>query len=357
MSRSINRAGAAFGGALLVAALAAGPALACGGLIGPNGAVNLLRTTTLAGYHDGEEHYVTAFQFAGGGGSFGSLTPLPGIPSKVEKGGDWTLQRLIRETEPKRADLFLAAEAASPGASAEELMKVRIDALDITVLRGGPAQVGQWATDHGFRLPPDAPEVLDFYAARSPIFLAAVFDADAAAARGQDVGDGTPVHITIPTDNPWVPLRILALGKTANERVDADVYLLTDRSPALLPVPNGDNGLNLDHSAPATESLLADLRSDRGMDWIPASGWLTKIRIDAAAPLLGFDLAIDASGARQPSRVMAPDCRHGRKPPAPRIFTERGTGVNVGLPSAISRSVESQDPLLCSSSAFLLTIA
>ena len=61
-------------------------------------------------------------------------------------------------------------------------MKVRIDALDITVLRGGPVAVGQWATEHGFRLPPDAPEVLDFYAARSPIFLAAVFDADAAAA-------------------------------------------------------------------------------------------------------------------------------------------------------------------------------
>ncbi len=27
----------------------AGPTLACGGLIGPNGAVNLLRTTTFAG--------------------------------------------------------------------------------------------------------------------------------------------------------------------------------------------------------------------------------------------------------------------------------------------------------------------
>jgi len=304
MSRSISRAGAAFGAAILVAALAAGPALACGGLIGPNGAVNLWRTTTLAGYHNGEEHYVTAFQFAGGGGSFGSLTPLPGIPSSVEKGGDWTLQRLIRETDPVPEAAFLRAADAFAG-SAEELMKVRIDALDVTVLRGGPAQVGQWASDHGFRLPPDAPEVLDFYAARSPIFLAAVFDADAAAARGQDIGDGTPVHITIPTDNPWVPLRILALGKTANERVDADVYLLTDRSPALLPVPNGDNGLNLDHSAPASESLLADLRSDRGMGWIPGSGWLTKIRIDAAAPLLGFDLAIDASGARQPSRVMA----------------------------------------------------
>ena len=143
-------------------------------------------------------------------------------------------------------------------------MKVRIDALDITVLRGGSAAVGEWATQHGFRLPPDAPEVLDFYAARSPIFLAAVFDADAAAARGQAVGDGTPVHITIPTAQPWVPLRILALGKTAAERVDADVYLLTDRTPALLPVPTGDNGLALDHSAAATTSLLDDLRSDRG---------------------------------------------------------------------------------------------
>src|SRR2546430_7910528 len=80
------------------------PAAACAGLIGPNGAVNLLRTTTFAGYHDGVEHYVTSFQFAGGSGQFGSLIPLPGIPDKVEKGGDWTLQRLIRETNPVSLD-------------------------------------------------------------------------------------------------------------------------------------------------------------------------------------------------------------------------------------------------------------
>ena len=184
-------------------------------------------------------------------------------------------------------------------------MKVRIDALDVTVLRGGSAAVGTWATEHGFRLPPDAPEVLDFYAARSPIFLAAVFDADAAAARGQAVGDGTPVHITIPTSNPWVPLRILALGKTAAERVEADVYLLTDRTPTLLPVPTGDNGLGLGHSAPATQSLLDDLRSDKGMGWVPTSAWLSKVRIDASAPQLAFDLAIDATGAGAPSRIMA----------------------------------------------------
>jgi Uncharacterized protein conserved in bacteria (DUF2330) len=288
---------------LVAFVLTVGPAAACGGLIGPNGAVNLLRTTTLAGYSNGIEHYITAFQFAGGGGSFGSITPLPGIPTSVVKGGDWTLQRLIRETSPQ---LFFARAAAAPAASdAEELMKVRIDALDLTVLRGGAGQIGVWAKDHGFRLPPDAPEVLDFYARRSQIFLAAAFDADAAAERGQQLGDGTPVHITIPTDDPWVPLRILALGKGATERVEADVFLLTERRPSLMPTPIGRNGLELTHFAPATDSLLDDLRSDRDMDWVPARGWLTQIRIDAAASQLKYDLAIDASGAGQPSRVDA----------------------------------------------------
>ena len=281
------------------------PAAACAGLIGPNGAVNLLRTTTFAGYHDGVEHYVTSFQFAGGSGQFGSLIPLPGIPDKVEKGGAWTLQRLIRETTPvKGFDLAIRSSLAAPAPQgAQVLMEVRIDALDITVLKGGGAEVGQWATEHGFRLPPAAPEVLDFYANRSPIFLAAVFDADAAKARGQQIGDGTPVHVTIPTANPWVPLRILGLGKNADDRIDADVFLLTDQRPALLPYPLG-NGMHLDYSAVATTPLLDDLRSDKGMDWVPQSGWLSKIAIDASASQLTYDLAVDAKGT-SPSRIAA----------------------------------------------------
>jgi hypothetical protein len=298
-----RRLRAAFLGAAIATILMAGPTLACGGLIGPNGAVNLLKTTTFAGYHNGVEHYVTAFQFAGGGGAFGSITPLPGIPSKVEKGGAWTLQRLVRETDPPLLDLaFRAAVPAAGGAV--EIMKVKIDALDVTVLKGGAADVGTWARDHGFRLPPDAPEVLEFYARRSQIFLAAVFDADAAQARGQAIGDGTPVHISIPTANPWVPLRILALGKSGQDRVDASVYLLTDRRPNLLPSPTGLNGMRLDHSAPATRGLLSDLRSDLGMGWVPQAAWLTKVAIDAAAPQLSYDLAVNA-GRGTVARVQA----------------------------------------------------
>jgi hypothetical protein len=289
--------------AALAAAAVVGPssAAACAGLIGSNGAVNLGRTTTLAAYHDGIEHYVTAFQFQGGGGEFGTLIPLPGVPSKVERGGAWTLQRLARETQP--VGLFSADSAREADEGAEVLLEVRIDALDITVLKGGGPDVATWAKEHGFRLSPDAPEVLDFYGKRSPIFLAAVFDGEAALARGQQIGDGTPVHITIPTSNPWVPLRILTLGKQADDRVEADVFLLTDHEPALLPAPFA--GLALAHSQPASGALLDDLRSDDGMDWMPQSAWLTKLGVDSAAADLRFDLAVDTSGNDHPSPIAA----------------------------------------------------
>ena len=125
----------------------ASPAFACGGLLSPNGSVNLQRTTTLAAYHKGIEHYITSFRFVGGGGAkFGSIIPLPGIPSKVERGGDWTLQRLEREVNPPKR-LFFAAEAAATTAvpMAREILKAKIDALDITVLEGGGSEVATWA--------------------------------------------------------------------------------------------------------------------------------------------------------------------------------------------------------------------
>src|SRR4029453_2416215 len=104
--------------ALAVVALLhdSGSAEACAGLIGSNGAVNLGRTTTLAAYHDGVEHYVTAFQFQGGGGEFGTLIPLPGVPTKVERGGGWTLQRLQLETQVLEAASGTTAGGGAGGA-------------------------------------------------------------------------------------------------------------------------------------------------------------------------------------------------------------------------------------------------
>lgn len=289
--------------------LVASPALACGGLVGPRGSVRLARTTTLAAYHDGVEHYVTSFEFNGTGTKFGSIVPLPGIPSKVEKGGAWTLQRLELEIQPllHTADVGFAAAAAQ--APVQVVLKTRIDALDVTVIRGNGDAVAAWARQQGYGLSPDAPEIFDFYASRSPVFLATSFDASASKARGVQRGDGTPLHLTIPTPNPWVPLRILGLGLRPDQQVQADVFLLTDRVPTLLPAASASGnatGMTVVRSAPASPQLLAGLGSDRGMGWLPRSGmWLTALRIDTTVARLHHDLAVDVSGKGRPSPVAA----------------------------------------------------
>jgi hypothetical protein len=287
--------------ALVPVALAAAPAAACGGLVGENGTIQLTRTTTLAAYHDGVERYVTSFEFSGTGESVGSIVPLPGIPTKVERGGDWTLQRLEREVRPPVPEV--ASLAAAPAAGdAEVLQQTQVDALDITILRGGGDEVGKWAIDHGFLLTPDAPEVLDFYSHRSKIFMAARFDASRAAALGQRSGDGTPIMLTIPTAEPWVPLRILALGLDASKVVDADVFLLTDARPAVLAA---DTGVSTDRSEPASTQLLNDLRSDKHMEWVPDSMWLSYLHVSTPADELRHDLAISTHADTLPSARMA----------------------------------------------------
>ncbi len=187
------------------------PAGACGGLVGENGTIQLTKTATLAAYHDGVERYVTSFEFTGEGEEVGSIIPLPDVPTDVERGGDWTLQRLQQEVAPPADDERFALSAEADAGGAEVILETQIDALDITILEGGGDEVGEWAVENGFLLTPDAPEVLDFYAERSPIFMAARFNADRAAELGQGAGDSTPIMATIPTDEPWVPLRILGM--------------------------------------------------------------------------------------------------------------------------------------------------
>jgi hypothetical protein len=284
-----------------VGALAlATPAWACGGLVAPNGTVRLLRTSTLAAYHDGLEHYVTSFSFGGEGQEVGSIVPLPGIPTKVERGGDWTLQRLDREFNPQ-PELAPGGVSFAKSADAQVVYQTKIDALDIVILKGGGAEVGSWAANHGYLLTPDAPAVLDFYARRSPIFMAARFDAAAARQRGQGAGDGTPIHLTIPTKNPWVPLRILTLGRGDREPVDAEVYLMTDREPSLFPLKA--NSLTQQASRAASSQLMTDLRSDKGMGWMPDHAWIMAFHVNSESRNLHYDLAVDASGRGRPSLV------------------------------------------------------
>jgi hypothetical protein len=188
----------------------------------------------------------------------------------------------------------LAAPATSRAAQDKVvvLQQVRIDSLDVTILKGGGRSVARWAGENGYSLSKDTPEILDFYSERSPYFMAAKFDPSAAREQGLNGGDGTPVHLTIPTPTPWVPLRILGTDKPAREIVAADVFLLTPSEPTLL----ARDGITIQRSERATDSLLDDLRSDRGMKWVPERMWLTYVTVAEAVEDLDYDLAIDVHG-------------------------------------------------------------
>jgi hypothetical protein len=138
------------------------------------------------------------------------------------------------------------------------------------------------------------PKVLGAYSSQGAVFALAKFSGLRASKEGLVQGQGTVVHFTIPTKAPWIPLRILALGKAGTELVDADLFTLTDDRPDFAPVLNVIPGMKVRQSGPASRAVLSDLRSDRGMRWLPARGmWFTAMSLHTTAATIAHDLSID----------------------------------------------------------------
>ncbi len=295
---------AAAGAAVALGLLAAQtlPALACGGLIAPDGDVRLDRAATLIAWHDGIEHYMTSFAYEGDSSSLGWIVPLPAVPLSVEEGGAWTLQRLSREVHPP--DPRAGIETAAP-ASADVLQQVQIEALNVTILRGSGESVLQWASQNGFFINDETRAHLLDYARGSPIFMAAKYDTSIAKARHQLSGDGVPILITMKTAHPWVSLEVLALG---NSDVHADLYFLTDeplntsdanaiigQSAVGSQVP-GAPGMQVAFQEQMNATLYHDLSTDRNMSWVRPDGWLTYLSLDASDNTVTYDMGISPRG-------------------------------------------------------------
>lgn len=279
-------------------------AFACGGLVAPNGAVRLSRATTLVAWHDGIEHYLTSFTYQGDASNVGWIVPLPAVPIKIEEGGAWTLQRLERETHPQPQFAGFAPRTAAASDSAVVLQQVKIEALNITVLKGSGQEVLNWANSNGFSVDDETRADLLTYAKGSPIFMAAKYDTSAAKTRGQLRGDGAPILITMPTKHLWVPLQILSLD---GSQVQADLYLLTDG-----PVNTSDVGAEVGQSAVGSEipgapgfrvafqeqmngTLYHDLSTDRNMSWVRSDSWLTYLSLDAVNTTVTYDLGLSST--------------------------------------------------------------
>ncbi len=306
------------------------PAFACGALIAPNGSVRLARATTLVAWHDGVERYLTSFSYQGNFANLGWIVPLPAVPLKIEEGGAWTLQRLALETHPVRFAAFGAEDTAAPSASAVVLQQVKIEALNITVIKGSGQEVLNWAASNNFFLNTETREHLLAYAKGSPVFLAAKYDTSAAKARGLFQGDGTPILITMRTEHIWVPLEVLAIE---GQQVQADLYLLTDRpvyttafaamvgqSSVGSQIP-GASGFVVSFQEHLTPTLFHDLSTDRNMGWVRSNSWLTYLNLDAPEPTVTYDLGVSPSGVIRLAPYGTPpmaivDGQSSQEPPA-----------------------------------------
>ena len=290
------------------AALVPAVADACGGLIGENGTIELVRTTTLAAYSDGVERYVTAFEFTGEGESVGSIVPLPDVPTSVERGGDWTLQRLALEVAPPAT-----GEGRRRGGSSRSRRRAwrscwrrRSTPSTSPCSRAAATRSGsgRWRTASSSRptrprcststppaarcsWPPSSTPSGRSSSARAPATARRSWRRSRPTTRGCRCASSA---------SAW----------TSDRNVEADVFLLTDRRPELLA---GGPGLTLERSEAASSGLLADLRSDVGMEWVPESMWLSYLQLDADAGDLDYDLAVVAGARRR-----AVDHRRRRRP-------------------------------------------
>ena len=310
---------------LVATVLGAGPALACGGLIGRNGSVNLVKTTTLAAWHDGVEHYVTAFKFAGAGGEFGSIIPLPDVPTSVERGGDWTLQRLVREVTPQPAFARAESCAASgapgrrrPGPPRDPHRRPRHH-------RPQGRRPGGGGVGHQERLPPHPRHAGGPRLLRPPQPHLPGRPLQRRGRPGQGRGRRRRHARSTSPSRPRSRGCRCASSASASSRPSASAPTCScspTSGPTLLP---GDSapGLALDRPERATSRLLTDLRTDKGMEWMPESMWLSYLKVDALPSQLTYDLAVDATGAGQPSAIAAGYATPGPAPPARRDHRRR----------------------------------
>lgn len=291
-------------GAGVAVILQAAQALACGGLVAPDGDVRLAKATTFVAWSGGVEHYVTSFAYTGAVADVGWIVPLPAVPTSITEAGRWTLQRLVQEFQPREfGDFAVPAALSAAGAPAQVIERVQVEALDITVLKGSGQAVIDWCVHNGFLVSAEIKAHLLQYASSTPIFMAAKYNTSLALQRHQQAGDGVPLLITMHTPRLWVPLEILA---NEGAPVNADLFLLTAaplHTSSGFPVLSARNvGESVDGAAgftvagaePMSPRLHQDLSSDRNMSWVPATGYLTYLTLNAPGATVTYDLGVGA---------------------------------------------------------------
>ena len=246
--------------------------------------------------------------------------PLPDVPTDVSRAGDWTLQRLAQEVAPPpEAGAEAVGAAVGRHVGREVILETQSTPSTSRCSAGGGDEVGQWAARQ--RLPAHARRPRGARLLRRPQPGVHGRQVRRLARRGPGPGRRRQHadHGTIPTDDPWVPLRILGLGLDDDRTVEADVFLLTDEEPDLLA---GGTGLTVERSEPAATCCSTTCGPTWAWSGCPRSMWLSYLTLDAAGRRARLRPGrVDQPGAT-PSLVDAGvaarrPCRCCRRPTAP----------------------------------------
>lgn len=147
---------------------------------------------------------------------FGLLIPVPAAPQWETVGRDF-FDQLEQLTQPQMPSWV---SEASEGFLSQNGMSEALPELSAQwerhLLRANSAEaVGQWLTENGFTLPPNAGEVFDFYLQKGWLFAALRVRLEEEVAEGSFQGRLPPLGLTFPTAETVLPLRTASLlGET-----------------------------------------------------------------------------------------------------------------------------------------------
>jgi len=152
--------------------------------------------------------------------------------------------------------------------------------------------------EHGFLLPPDSPRCSLLRPRAAPSSWPPLQRRGRCGSSHCHRRRHAPSNLTIPTPNPWLPLRILGLGQAPDAVDPSRLFLLTERA-TLRSSPLATTPVR---ARPVGERVgIADsptCGADKGMGGMPAVDVAQPLQDRSPARELKYDLAVDASASR-----------------------------------------------------------